>query len=346
MAERLGIGIVGLGIISRAHRAGYARVADRATVVAVCDRDGERAAAAAAELGARAYTSLDDLLADPTVEAVDLTLPHDAHYPAARAALAAGRHVLVEKPLALTSDECRSLIEQAREASLTLGVAENTPFVAAYVAVERLLRSGALGEPRLARTLISGSEVARLRDTSLWKGRHAGSGGGAILDAGPHSFYLLRWLLGEPATVRAFHHRLIAESEVDDHAVVAGRMRSGALYTTEYTFTAEIPWGERLELYGSEGSVVVDQLARQPALHFAGADDREGSALPGVPYNPDGWKVDSIAAGVADFVDAVRDGRPPTVSGEDGLHGVLVAERAYESAARGGIELTFGEGAA
>ncbi len=236
---RLGIGLAGLGLISRAHLAGYATAGDRAAVVAVCDRDGARAAAVAAELGARAYSSLDDLLADGDVAAVDLTLPHDVHFSAASAALAAGRHVLVEKPLALTSDECRSLIAQAHEAALTLGVAENTRFVAAYRAVDQLLRSGAIGEPRLARTFISGSEVRRLRDTTLWKGKQAGSGGGAIFDAGPHSFYLLRWLLGELATVRGFHHRLIDESEVDDHAVVAGRMASGALFGTEYTFIAE-----------------------------------------------------------------------------------------------------------
>ena len=296
--DRLGVGLVGLGIISRAHLAGYAQLADRARVVAVCDQDGDRAQAVARELGARAYTRLGDLLEDPGVASVDLTLPHHVHFEAASAALDAGRHVLVEKPLALTSDECRSLIEQARAASLTLGVAENTRFVAAYLAVERLLRSGALGEPRLARTFIAGSEVARLRDTSLWKGRAAGSGGGAIFDAGPHSFYLLRWLLGDLATVRGFHHRLIAESEVDDHAVVAGRLRSGALYSTEYSFTAEIPWGERFELYGSEGSVIVDQLSQPPAIHFQGGEDREGHPLTDVPYNPAGWKVDSIAAGV------------------------------------------------
>jgi predicted dehydrogenase len=336
---RLGIGLVGLGIISRAHRLGYERAADRAAVVAVCDRDAALAASVAAELGARAYTELDDLLADPEVAAVDLTLPHHVHYSAASAALAAGKHVLVEKPMALTSAECSALIEQARSAGLALGVAENTPFVAAYQAVEKLVRSGAIGEPRLARTLISGSEVERLRDTSLWKGRRAGSGGGAIFDAGPHSFYLLRWLLGELRTVRGFHHRLIAESEVDDHAVVAGSTRAGALFTTEYTFTAEIPWGERLELYGSEGSVIIDQLSRTPALHFAGGGDSEGTPLAGVAYNPAGWKLDSIAAGVGDFVDAVRDGRTPTVTGEDGLHGVLVSERAYESAAQGGVEL-------
>jgi predicted dehydrogenase len=344
VSRPLGIGLVGLGQISRAHRAGYAQAGERARVVAVCDQDEALAAEVAGELGARAYTSLDDLLSDAEVAAVDLTLPHHVHFPAARAALSAGRHVLVEKPLAPSSEECRSLIEQARESRLTLGVAENTRFVAAYIAVERLLRAGTLGEPRLARTLISGSEVQRLRDTSLWKGRQAGSGGGTILDAGPHSFYLLRWLLGELATVRAFHHRLVAESEVDDHAVVAGRLASGALYSTEYTFTAEIPWGERLELYGSEGSVIVDQLSQPPAIHYAGPSDREGHALTDVPYNPGGWKLESIAAGVLDFVDAIRAGRAPTVSGDDGLHGVLVAERAYESAAAGGVELDLGVG--
>jgi predicted dehydrogenase len=346
LSPPLGIGLVGLGQISRAHRVGYSRASDRAAIVAVCDQDGNRAAALAAELGARAYTSIGDLLEDDAVTMVDLTLPHDVHFAAASAALAAGRHVLVEKPLAPTSEECRSLIDQARTSGLTLGVAENTRFVTAYQAVERLLLSGVLGEPRLARTLISGSEVGRLRDTSLWKGRQAGSGGGTILDAGPHSFYLLRWLLGELATVRGFHHKLIAESEVDDHGVAAGRLVSGALYTTEYTFTAEIPWGERLELYCSEGSVIVDQLARTPAIHFAGAGDDAGRPLSGVPYSPSGWKVDSVAAGVVEFVDAVHDGRAPTVSGEDGLHGVLVAERAYESARAGGIELSLTAGIA
>jgi predicted dehydrogenase len=335
------MGLVGLGVISRAHLAGYARSAERAKVVAVCDRDAERAAAVAAELGARAYGDLDELLDDPGVDAVDLMLPHHLHFAAAERALSAGRHVLVEKPLAPSSAECRSLIEQAARNGRTLAVAENTRFVAAYRAVERLVQAGGIGEPRLARTLIAGSEVRRLRDTRLWKGRADGSGGGTILDAGPHSFYLLRWLLGEIATVRAFHHRLIEESEVDDHAVVAGRMRSGALYTTEYTFTAEIPWGERLELYGSEGSVIVDQLQPVPAVHFAGGQDREGTPLAGVPYDPAGWKLESIADGVADFVAAVHDGRAPTVTGEDGAHGVRIAEEAYASAAAGGLEVTL-----
>jgi UDP-N-acetyl-2-amino-2-deoxyglucuronate dehydrogenase len=87
-SDRLGIGLVGLGIISRAHRVGYARAVDCARVVAVCDRDACLAESVAAELGARAYTDLDELLADQEVAAVDLTLPHHVHFSAASAALA------------------------------------------------------------------------------------------------------------------------------------------------------------------------------------------------------------------------------------------------------------------
>ena len=271
----------------RAHLAGYARAADRtrSSRSAITTPRGRSRARGRARR-ARVH-DLDDLLADDRVISVDLALPHHVHFPAARAALAAGQaRARREAACRPRRTECRALIEQAEAGGLSLGVAENTRFVAAYQAVERLCVPARLGEPRLARTLISGSEVRRLSDPTLWKGRQDGSGGGAIIDAGPHSFYLLRWLVGELATVRGFHHRLVPESEVDDHAVVAGRFASGALYTTEYTFTAEIPWGERLELYGSEGSIIVDQLSHTPAMHYRGGDDLDGTPLDGRRVQP------------------------------------------------------------
>ena len=332
------VGVIGLGLISAAHLDGYAR-SPYARVVAVCDLDEARARQKAAELGARAYTGYADLLADPDVDAVDVILPHNLHHAVVADALEAGKHVLVEKPLALSTEQCADLVALAEGAGLTLSVEENTRFVAAYVAVERLLAAGALGEIRLVRTLIHGSEVSRLRNTALWKGRTEGSGGGAIIDAGPHSFYLLRWLFGPIATVRAFHDRLVDEAQVEDNGVVAGRLQSGALYRCEFTFTAEIPWGERLEVYGSEGAVVVDQLLDPPAVHIHGAEDYERGRLDGVPFNPRGWKRESIALSVCDFAAALGEGRSPLVSARDGAYGVLVSERAYESAAQGGVEV-------
>lgn len=347
-AKRIGFGIVGLGGISGAHVDGLLKATEHARLVAVCDLDRERAARVAAEVGARLYVDYVDLLNDPEVDAVDLPLPHNLHFRVAKHALEAGKHVIVEKPMAPTVAECAALIELAADRGLKLSVSENTRFVLAYLEVERLLRSGALGQPRLIRTLISGTEVRRLADPANWKGREAGATGGAIFDAGPHSFYLLKWLLGEVKNVRAIARRLVAASQVEDNAVVAGVLKCGAVFTSEFTFTAEIPWGERLEIYGSEGSVIVDQLLNPPAVHFRGATDSAGQPLAKVLYMPDrvehdpeGWKFRSISDGISAFAAAVcRDELPP-VDPRDGLYAMKIVERAYASIKADGQEIAI-----
>ncbi|MGA3352570.1 MAG: Gfo/Idh/MocA family oxidoreductase [Acidimicrobiales bacterium] len=338
MSSKIKVGLIGLGIISMAHVEGYKTSPD-AELVAICDVNPDLLRARADELGVTPFERYEDVLDDTEVNIVDVCLPHNFHYPVVHAALEAGKHVLVEKPLALTSQECLELIELAHSKGVRLSVAENTRFVTAYIAAERLMSSGQLGDIRVVRTLISGSEVKRLRNTALWKGRTDGSGGGAIIDAGPHSFYLLKWLFGEVASIRGFHDQLVEEAQVEDNAVVAGKLVSGALFRCEFTFTAEIPWGERLEVYGSEGSLIIDQLLDPPAVLFRGGTDYAGEPLSKVPHDPRGWKRLAIAAGARDFAEAVASGRPPTVDPRDGLYGVLMAERAYESAAAGGVLL-------
>jgi UDP-N-acetylglucosamine 3-dehydrogenase len=332
----VGFGIIGLGRISRAHVNGLQDATGYARITAVCDKDKELADRVAREVGAKPYTDYTALLADADVTAIDAPLPHNLHYEVATRALEAGKHVLLEKPMAPTSRECAQLIELARAKCLLFSVAENTPFVTAYQAVHELLKSGTIGEVRLIRTLISGSEVARLNDTASWKGRSAGTVGGAIFDAGPHSFYLLKWLFGEVALVQAIANKAIEVSEVEDNAVVAGRMASGAFFTTEYTFTAEIPWDERLEIYGSTGSVIVDQLLDPPAVLYRGKTDVVGNPIAGVGHDPTGWKQKSIMAGVAAFARAVAEGKPPQVDPVDAMYAIKVIESSYASVREGG----------
>lgn len=339
----LGVGLIGLGMIYRAHLEGYRRASERADVVGVCDRDAGLAGTEAAALGATAYTDYRALLDDPRVAAVDITLPHNLHYQVAKDALEAGKHVIVEKPLALTSADCLSLIDIAERAGRSLTVAENTPFVEAYQEVDRVIREGALGAVRSVRTFIYGSEVERLRNRALWKGRRDGSGGGALIDAGVHSFYLFNWLFGPIASVAGHTFKLVEEAEVEDQALVVGTFVRGGTFTSEFNFVAEIPWGERLEVYCDEGALIVDQLADPPALHHRGPDDYSPQPLGKVPYNPRGWKSASIAAGVVDFVDAVSQGRRPTVDPRDGMYAVLVAESAYASVEASGAPVAVPE---
>lgn len=125
--------------------------------------------------------------------------------------------------------------------------------------------------------------------------------------------------------------------------MVAGRLESGALFRCEFTFTAEVPWGERLEIYGGKGGLVIDQLVDPPVKWFQGSGDFAGHPLD-VSYDPMGWKLNSIVHGVQDFAAALAERRAPLVDPHDGAYAVLVAERAYASAEAGGVELSLLDG--
>jgi predicted dehydrogenase len=330
MKDKLGIGIIGLGIISPAHERGMLAAADLADIVAVCDVDEKKAQSRAEPYAAQVYTDYHALLADPHVDLVDIILPHNLHYPAARAAIDAGKHVLIEKPLTIHSSDGADLIRRARQRGIVFSVAENTRFVTAYQAVEKILASGELGRILSIRTLISGSEIYRLEDTSTWKGKQAGSGGGVLMDAAPHTFYLLKWLFGEIDSLQAFSQKLVPQAEVEDNALVLGELKSGALFTCQFSFTTQSPWSERLEVNGEHASIVIDQVANPPGMLYHGTFDFHGHTLE-IPYDPAGWKEASIAAEVASFIEAVWHGTPPQVDPADANYAVYAVEKAYQS---------------
>ena len=327
----LRVGLIGLGAIHKAHLVGYERAGGDATIAAVCDSDADKALAVAASLGAKPYTNYLELFTSGEVDAVDIVLPHHLHVDAVRAALAAGLHVIVEKPMAPTAKDVSELVALAKAQHVVLAVAENTRFVDAYGAVQLLLDAGTLGSVEVVRTLVCGNATERLRTVADWKGRRDGTLGGVIFDSGAHSFYLLEWLFGGVSELRAIGSKRVADSEVEDFAVVTGKLRGGGEFLTEYTFTAQIPWSERLEVYGTRGSVIVDQLADPVVKVFVSGEDWTGTADSTVPFGPNTWKLNSIAAEVVDFVQAVKGQRPHLVALDDIKVTMSIIEAAYRS---------------
>ncbi|MGB8346158.1 MAG: Gfo/Idh/MocA family oxidoreductase [Ktedonobacteraceae bacterium] len=327
------VGIVGTGNIAYVHEAGYSECGDLAQIVAVCDIDAAMARSRARAYDARVYTDYRALVADPGIDMVDITVPHNLHYPIALAAIEQGKHVLVEKPMALTAEQAMHLINAARTMGVTFTVAENTRFVVAYREAERLLQANALGDIRFVRAAIAGSEVGRIKSQASWVG--SAENQGVLLDSGVHSFYLLKWLFGGVRDIQAFAYQLIPESVVEDHAITVGHLANGAAYETTQSCVIETPWTERLEIHGSQGSLIIDQLANPPALHFQGLSDLEGTPISSVPYEPLAWKYFSMVAEVQDFVQAIIADRPPLINPLDGCYAVQVAEAAYRSIAEG-----------
>ncbi len=187
-SKKIGVGIIGLGAISFAHEAGFNEMGDVCEIVAMCDINTEDAKNRASMYDAKAYTLYPNLLNDPDVDLVDIIVPHDLHYEIAVAALEKEKHVLVEKPITVNSEQGERLIAKARSAGVKFSVAENTRFVTAYQKAKEVLEEGLLGEIWTVRTLIAGSEVHRIKNPNLWHGK--APYGGVILDSAVHNFYL------------------------------------------------------------------------------------------------------------------------------------------------------------
>jgi predicted dehydrogenase len=335
MSPKLRVGILGAGLIAPIHAAGFQEVPDLAEVVAVCDTQPENAENVAALFDARVCSDYHDLLVDPDVDLIDVILPHHLHYPVAMDIIAAKKHFLLEKPVAVTYQQSLEIVEAAKKAGISLGIAENTRYIRAYLSAKKVILSGKLGEINLVRTFLPANERIRLADGEFW-GRKTACGGGALIDSGPHTFYLLKWLFGEVTELTAFTSQLYrVGSEVEDNADVRGRLACGADFLSSFSFTVEIPHSERLEVYGTNGSLIVDQMVNPPVKFYAEPVDFDGSPVEGPEYDPMGWHYFSIVEEVKDFVHTVVENRPPTVDPLDCCYAVRVVEKAYESVRKG-----------
>ena len=327
--NKLRVGMIGLGAISFAHEAGFAELGEACEIVAMCDVNQEDTASRAAMYGAGAYSRYQDLLENPDVEMVDITVPHELHYEIALAALEKGKHVLVEKPITVKYAQGEELIAKARKAGLKFSVAENTRFVTAYQKAEQILKAGILGEIWTVRTLIAGSEVFRLKDPNLWHGK--APYGGVILDSAVHNFYLFKWLFGGVRDVQGFASKIVPEGEMEDNGLILGHLANGADFQLNTSCTMEIPWTERVEIYGSRAGLIIDQLVDPVVRYYQGSGDIDGTIVADVPFDPFAWKFNSMIAEIKDFVTAVIEDRPPLIGPEDALYALKAAEAVYKS---------------
>jgi len=323
----LKIGLMGLGEVSMMHEAGY-NEEPRALIVAVCDKVEELAKSRAEPYGAKYYSNCDDLIKDRNVEAVDIMLPHRFHYKYAKKAMLAGKNVLIEKPMAMKYREAVELISTAEATGVILAVAENTRYVELYKKAYQHIEKNRVGKIWLVRTLIAGSEVARYSDRQSWVGKKK-AGGGIIIDAGVHSFYLLKWFFGGIKNLMPFYWHIL-KKDAEDNAVVMGTLESGAHFYSQFSDTAQQPWTERLEIYGEKGVLVGDQLSNPPLKIYNGPMDDEGETIQ-VEYDPLGWKIKSMIEEIKDFVGSVIEKRKPLVNLYDTAYAVKVAELAYKN---------------
>ncbi len=340
--EPVGVGVVGCGNISGVYLRNLMRFADT-RVVACADQVPDRAGAAAAQYGIAATPDTAALLADPAVEVVvNLTVPR-AHAAVTAAALAAGKSVYSEKPLAVTRAEGRRLLEEAGRRGLRLGAAPDTFLGAGYQTARALLDAGAIGVPVAATAfmLCHGHEHWHPAPEFYYQ-----EGGGPLLDMGPYYLTALVSLLGPVRRVCAaarvtFPERTITSDparvrrvrvETPTHVAGVLEFAGGCVATLVTSFDVWHSHAPLLELYGSEGSLgLPDPNSFGGPLRIRGARDAEWRDVPlRGPY-----VADSRGLGAADLACALRSGRPHRASGELAFHVLDVMQALLESAEAG-----------
>lgn len=327
--------ILGAGVIGAVHARLIESLGAQATLAAVVDVEFPRADALARRYGARAYASAAEAYAGDAIDAVAVCLPSALHTGAAVEALQAGKHVLIEKPIAVSLEAADEIIAAERESGRIVGVISQRRFQPPAIAVKEAVDGGRLGR------ITSGlAESAFFRpqeyyDSGDWRGTRAIDGGGALMNQGIHALDLLIWMLGVPVRVVArtgsvAHERI----EVEDVAAATIEFENGALGVILASTAARPGLPVRLAVHGDQGTAVMEE----DRLTFFDSAVQAGAPEPAAgPPETAGWDAVDAAhrAQYLDFVQAVRDGRSPGVSTEAGRRALAVVLAVYESARTG-----------
>jgi predicted dehydrogenase len=330
--ETVGWGVIGCSDIVERRAAAAIAAQEHSTLVAFHSRRRDRAAAFAARFGAaHADDELERFLARREMTAVYVATEVDRHAELAIAAATAGKHVLVEKPMALDVAQCRAMIAAAAEHGVALAVAYYARFFPKAAVMKRLIEQGALGTVVRANVRVIGSYQPAPDDPKAWRVTARG-GGNQLADIGSHRLDLLAYFLGRPVRVCGFADRLTMPYEAADTETALVQFENGAHATVlANANAAPLPASPldvtTMELYGTAGALLTDPWSEAP-VEVLGTTQ---APLPA--RRPD----NAHAPLIDDFARAIVEGRPPRFTGLDGLWATAVIAGTYQSARTGRV---------
>jgi len=313
------LAVIGAGMAIPPHARSLRELADRVEVAAVFSRERDKLDKVAAQFGFPVTDALAPLLADPTIEAVMVLTPPSTHLEVVERAAAAGKHVLLEKPVEVTLERARRLVETAERAGITLGVVLQHRFRPNALKLEALIRSGALGAIAAASAAIRWWRPQSYYDEP-GRGTKARDGGGVLLTQAIHSLDTFQNLAGSIREVTGFAatsalHRM----ETEDIVCAGVRFANGALGTIDATTASHPGFPERLELVGTRATAVLNGGELELYWQDGRTERFEGERLMGGGADPMAFSHAHHRAVLTDFLDALDQARAPKVSGREAL---------------------------
>lgn len=314
------LGVIGAGIIAKSFMEAAPAVAELEVAV-ICDIAEDAARALGEPLNIAWETDYRALLQDDSIDALYIALPHHLHEAVTIAAAEAGKHILLEKPMANSLEEADRMLAAQRRAGVKLMIGFTHRFHSELESAKRLIDAGELGRLTLAIDVMTTGGVI-----PGWFWQKPQAGGGVLHVNGAHSFDRLRWLMGaEIVEVFAYTDTYDPRKTVEDSAVVALRFANGAMGATVHNWVtdAAVPFKCDLDIHGTEGAIRIDTWN---ALEFSNATHT---------WVQHRQRDDMFQKEIGEFVSAILEDRDPCVTGEDGRRSLACVQAAYESARTG-----------
>lgn len=349
MDGQVGFAVIGCGMISRFHIAGISR-AEKAVLVGVFDISREHGEKTAACHQVKYYASLEEIWEDEAVDAVCICTPSGLHARAACQAVAHGRHVLVEKPMALTLEDCDRILKLAEEHHVKVSVVSQLRFSPAVRQARKLLQEKALGKLLNADLHMKYYRSQEYYDSGGWRGTWAMDGGGALMNQGIHGVDLLLYLAGPVESVFARAATLTRRIEVEDTLSGVVVFESGALGVIQADTGVYPGFPRRIELCGDKGSLILEEdkiiyASFQEKNGCAGSqagsgeDTKAGASEAGEEesgekghQNPGAISAQGHFLQISNLVNAILYEEPLLADGYDGRRAVELILKTYKSA--------------
>ena len=327
------IGLIGGGNISETH-ACAAREIPGVEIAAIYGTNAANVARLCQQHGGKAYQDFDAFLEHRPLDMVVIGSPSGLHATHGIAAARRGLHVLTEKPLDVSTERADALIEAAEECGVKLGVIFQDRLKPGLTQVRECIRKGDVGNIMLIDARVKWYRPPEYYGRSRWRGTFALDGGGALMNQGVHTLDLLLWMFGNVARVQSCSRTALHAIEVEDTVVASLEFASGAVCSLLVTTAAYPGYPRRLEITGTEGTVIIENDRavaadlRTPRTGLIGRDaPSDESAASPVVTDARGHQ-----AVLEDFIRAVRHNTTPACDGQEGRRSIQLIEAIYRAA--------------
>lgn len=343
MKKEIGFAIIGTGVISHIHAKAISQI-PCARLVAVAGIDERGVSRFASQHNIHAYSNHLEMLHRKDIDIINICTPSGLHGDLALDALRNGKHVIIEKPMDISLEKADQIIKLSKETGLKVTVVSQHRFDPSVMQVKNNIETGRLGRLVLAEVAVNWYRTQEYYDNGQWRGTWKMDGGGALMNQSIHTIDLMQYFMGPVESVYAQTDTLAHERiEVEDIAVAVVRFKNGALGTITCTTAAYPGYSNRIELFGSSGSAIIeaDQLThlflKESEVHgmpINSAEKKDEKNVTGAS-DPGAINSDAHRKQFEDMIESLRENKEPHVNGEEGRKALEIIMAIYQSAREG-----------